>query len=55
MNKRAEIERKREEQFANRELNRETVQDLTEREADEAKGGNYGTSVTCNCPGTSRC
>jgi len=39
MNERSEIGQKRETQVENLELNRETVQDLTESEADQAKGG----------------
>ena len=42
------------EQLKNLELNKETLQDLTEGQAEAAEGGAGGT-VSCACAGTTRC
>jgi hypothetical protein len=49
MNERSEIGGKRKEQVADLELNRETIQDLTEETADQAKGGLASPTASESC------
>jgi hypothetical protein len=49
MNERSAIGRPREKQVENLELNRETIQDLTEETADQAKGGLAGPTASETC------
>ena len=49
MNERSEIGRKRETQVENLELNKETLQDLTEAESEGVEGGLAGPTASESC------
>ena len=49
MNERSEIGRKRETQVENLELNKETLQDLTEAESEKVEGGHAAPTASETC------